>query len=320
MEFPLDGQSADFVKESRSVIRAILEGSDNRLLVIAGPCSVHDHGSAIEYARFIRRENELHSKKLYIAMRIYIEKSRSSLGWKGMARDPFFSGKTGTALGISLSRKLILSAASMGVPVAVEIVSPFLWPYWIDAVSWASIGARGVESQALREVAAALPCPCGFKNGRDGKPDTALLGIASAREASGVLLQDDEGGLSEIQAPGNCLPHLVLRGGTAGPNWKLAPALAKRMALSGLPPAIIIDASHANSGTKPKNQAQVAKAVCRMRSKNISVRGIMLESFLQEGTQPLLAGTIPRPGISVTDPCLGLEGTSALLRYLSEHA
>ncbi len=317
---PLDGATADFVAESRAAIRGILQGTDPRLLVIAGPCSVHDYESALEYARFIREQRKIHEKNLYIVMRCYVEKSRTGLGWKGMARDPTFSGGTGTPEGIPLARKLIVSAASLGVAVAVEIVSPFLWPYWIDAVSWASIGARGVESQALREAAAALPCPCGFKNGQDGSPDSALFALASARDPSAVLVYGDSGLLQEIQAPGNPLPHIVLRGGASGPNWKLAPALAERMLKQGLVPAIIIDASHANSGKNPANQAKVAQGVCRLRAKNVPVRGIMLESFLQDGSQPLVPGSLPQSGISITDPCLGLEATRRLLGYLSANA
>jgi 3-deoxy-7-phosphoheptulonate synthase len=297
----------------------ILRGKDRRLLLIIGPCSVHDENGAYAYADFLLEQARAFEEKLFIVMRCYMEKSRTGEGWKGMARDPSFGGAPGTAgEGLRKARRIMSAIADRGLPLATELASPYLWPYWIDTVSWASIGARGVESQALRETAQALPCPCGFKNGRDG-------GLLNALTASAVALRPgvalacglEDGRPAETEAHGNPLPHVILRGSETRPNWRKAPELERLMRGQGLLPAMIIDASHGNSGKEPDKQRAVALGALRMRGKGIAIRGLMVESYLRQGRQAIESGILPAPELSLTDACLGLEKSSALIAELA---
>ncbi len=314
--YPLPAGAAKAVDAARSTVASILAGRDDRLLAIVGPCSVHDEQEALEYASFLKEQADLHAGSLFVAIRLYVEKSRTGDGWKGMARDPSMDGVSGTAEGIAAARRLIVRVAATGLPVAVELASPFLWPYWIDAVSWASVGARGVESQALREAAQALPCPCGFKNGRDGSLENALTAARVSSMPGRVILPDEDGRAQELHAKGNPRAHIILRGTDRGPNWRRAPYLAGLMRGRGLDPSIIVDASHGNSGKDPRRQAAVALGALALRKRCPAIRGIMIESYMKDGSQPFNPGAKPLPGLSLTDPCMGMEATARLLDRL----
>ncbi len=314
---PLPPAAAELAGRGRRDALAVLSGADPRLLVVVGPCSVHDPDGAREYARELKPVADGLSGELLVVLRCYVEKSRTGGGWRGLARDPAMDNSLGTGTGLDLARSAFLAMLAEGLPVGTELVSPFLWPYWADALSWASVGARGVESQALREAAQALDCACGFKNGRDGRIDTALNAVEAASGPGTTLVIGEDGTLSERRVAANPFPHLILRGGDRGPNWRKAPAAAARLSALGLPPAIMVDASHGNSGRDPLRQGRVAMAALELRARGVPVRGIMLESYLEDGCQALEPGRRPSARLSVTDPCLGLEKTRRLLESLA---
>lgn len=318
-EYPLSAAGREAVMAARRSIEDILRGRDRRLLLIMGPCSVHDEEEIYEYAAFLREQARAHEGSIFIVMRCYMEKSRTGEGWKGLARDPFVSGAAGmAAAGLDKARRIMRTLAESGLPLATELASPYLWPYWIDTVSWASIGARGVESQALREAAQTLPCPCGFKNGRDGDLANALTAAAVAAQPGAALACGlEDGRPAELYAPGNPLPHVILRGSDARPNWRKAPRLERLMAAQGLEPAILIDASHGNSGKDPERQWEAARGALGMRRRGVAIRGVMVESYLRQGRQDSAPGSKPLPGLSLTDACLGMERSRALIAELS---
>lgn len=314
---PLPDAAAALVRRSRRAVIDALAGTDPRLLVVIGPCSVHDVDGAREYARAMKGLADETADSLLVVLRCYVEKSRTGNGWRGIARDPLPARGEGTASGLRSARAAVLAMLGEGVPVGAELVSPFLWPYWADGLSWASVGARGVESQALRECAQALPCACGFKNGRDGRLDAALNAAQAAAASGSALVTGDTGAVEEIAASGNPLPHVILRGGESSPNWRLAPRAAAALKALGLAQAIVVDASHGNSRRDPERQLGVALAALAMRARGTPVRGVMVESYLEGGRQELAAGRLPSARLSVTDPCLGLEASAELLRALA---
>ncbi len=318
-EYPLSAAGREAVLASRRSIEGILRGRDRRLLLIIGPCSVHDEEGIYAYADFLREQARAYEGSIFIVLRCYMEKSRTGEGWKGLARDPFVSGAAGVAAaGLDKARRIMRTLADTGLPLATELASPYLWPYWIDTVSWASIGARGVESQALREAAQLLPCPCGFKNGRDGGLSNALTAIAVAYQPGVALACDlEDGRPAELLAPGNPLPHMILRGSDARPNWRKAPQAERLMRARGLEPAILIDASHGNSGKDPEKQLHVARGALGMRRRGVAIRGVMVESYLRQGRQDSAPGITPSPGLSLTDACLGIERSKALIADLA---
>jgi 3-deoxy-7-phosphoheptulonate synthase len=321
-EYPLSDAGRNAVEASRRSVLDILRGRDRRLLLIIGPCSIHDEGGAYAYADFLREQARAYNDRFFIVMRCYMEKSRTGEGWKGMARDPQFSGASGAAEeGLKKARRIMSALADSGLPLATELASPYLWPYWIDTVSWASIGARGVESQALRETAQLLPCPCGFKNGRDGGLLNALTAATIAlRPGAALACGLEDGRPAETDAPGNPLPHVILRGSDTRPNWRKALKLERLMRAAGLPPAIIVDASHGNSGKNPDRQREVALGALRLRKRGVAIRGVMVESYLRQGRQDSVPGVAPDPELSLTDACLGLEESRALIAALAARA
>ena len=309
------------VAAGRKAVEDSLIGADSRLLVIVGPCSVHDQAETLDYGHRLARAAAAHASELLVVMRCYVEKSRSGEGWRGMARDPALDGTGRTGDGVRAARALLVELAERSpLPLAMELAGPFLWPYFIDALSWVSVGARGVESPALREAAAALPCPCGFKNGRDGRLETAVAAVTVASKPGTALAVGADGRLTEIAAPGNPLPHIILRGSDDRPNWRRAPEALRRLKAAGLRPALIVDAAHGNSGKDPTRQASAALGAMRLWRRIPGIRGVMIESYLRTGCQAAGQRDGLKPGLSITDPCLGWDETKELLAALARAA
>ncbi|MCX7025481.1 MAG: 3-deoxy-7-phosphoheptulonate synthase [Spirochaetes bacterium] len=314
-ELPLSKDARILVERSRIEMAASLSGKDPRPIFFVGPCSIHDKGEAIEYAGKLARFTQGAASSVRILLRAYIEKSRTALGWRGLARDPDLDGGRTTEAGIREARATVCALAEI-LPIGVELVNPFFWNYWIDTVSLASVGARGVDSQSLREAAAMMPCPCGFKNALDGEIEGAVNAALSASRPGTVVVFGKDGSVVETEAPGNPAVHVILRGGRHGPNWRMAPKAALIMSKAGLDPAVVIDASHDNSGKNPKRQRGVALHALAMRRHGIPVRGIMIESYLKRGRQNPAPRNLLTAGLSVTDACLGWEETERLLSEL----
>ncbi len=306
------------VAEHRETCRRILRGEDPRLLVIVGPCSIHDPVSALDYARRLADLAKEVEGKLFLVMRVYFEKPRTTVGWKGLINDPYLNDSGDMQHGIKVARQLLLDVAALGLPAATEVLDPIMPQYIADLISWSAIGARTTESQTHREMASGLSMPVGFKNGTDGSIQTAIDAMRSSRSAHSFLGIDQEGMTSIIKTAGNPDGHLVLRGGRDGVNYhanQTADAAAKLKA-AGVPTAIMIDCSHANSGKDPARQPEVWNSILEQRaSGRTDIVGAMIESHLEFGAQNL--GDDPsalRYGVSITDACLDWESTAELLR------
>ncbi|WP_431480530.1 3-deoxy-7-phosphoheptulonate synthase [Pseudomonas thivervalensis] len=314
-QLPLSTALSHQVDAHRQAIRAILDGKDSRLLVIVGPCSIHDPKSALEYAANLARVAHDVSDSMLLVMRAYVEKPRTTVGWKGLAYDPGLDGSDDMAAGLTLSRELMGEMLQLGLPVATELLQPMAANYFDDLLSWVAIGARTTESQIHREMASGLGMPVGFKNGTDGGVGIACDAMRSAAHPHRHFGVDSQGHPAIIQTPGNPDTHLVLRGGHRGPNYDRQSITQIHDDLTRLkiPARIMVDCSHANSGKDPLRQPQVFNDVLEQRLQgNRSLIGMMLESHLFEGCQPL--GPSMRYGVSVTDGCLGWESTEQLLR------
>jgi 3-deoxy-7-phosphoheptulonate synthase len=288
------------------------------MLVIVGPCSIHDPVSALEYAKRLAELSLEVSDRLLIVMRVYFEKPRTTVGWKGLINDPHLDESFDISAGLSLARKLLLDILDLGLPAATEFLDPIVPQYIADLISWAAIGARTTESQTHREMASGLSMPVGFKNATDGSVQTAIDAMGSSRTAHNFLGIDQDGATSIIKTAGNPDSHVVLRGGRNGPNFGPGDVQAAREALrkAGLHPALMVDCSHANSGKDPKRQPEVWRSLNEQRAAGASgLIGAMLESHIHFGAQPL--GSDPAKlqyGVSITDACMDWETTAALLR------
>ncbi len=312
---PLSTSLTEQVSAHRRAVRAILEGDDTRLLVIVGPCSLHDPQSALEYAERLTNLAAEVSDQMLLVMRAYVEKPRTTIGWKGLAYDPRLDGSDDMAVGLKLSRELMREMLYMGLPVATEILQPMAAGYFDDLLSWVAIGARTTESQIHREMASGLPMAVGFKNGTDGGVAVASDAIRSAAHPHRHFGMDSHGNPAIIETQGNPDTHIVLRGGHSGPNHD-SQSIAKvkaSLAKNRIAARIMVDCSHANSGKDPLRQPQVFDNVLDQRLQgDTSLIGMMIESHLFDGCQPL-SGTLEY-GVSVTDGCLGWTGTEQLLR------
>jgi len=317
-EFPATATQLRLVSDARATARAILSGEDDRMLVIVGPCSIHDPASALEYAKRLADLSREVSDRLVVAMRVYFEKPRTTVGWKGLINDPHLDESFDISAGLTLARKLLLDILDLGLPAATEFLDPIVPQYIADLISWAAIGARTTESQTHREMASGLSMPVGFKNATDGSVQTAIDAMGSARTAHNFLGIDQDGATSIIKTAGNPDSHVVLRGGRNGPNFSAEDVRAAREALrkAGLHTALMVDCSHANSGKDPKRQPDVWRSLKEQRATDGSgIIGAMLESHIHSGAQPL--GSDPstlRYGVSITDACMDWETTAALLR------
>jgi len=319
---PLTDAAALTVTEGRRTLGRLLDRTDPRFLVIVGPCSIHDPAAGIEYARRLRQLSDELSDTLCIVMRVYFEKPRTSTGWKGFINDPRMDDSFHIEEGMERGRRFLLDVAEFGLPAATEALDPIAPQYYGDLVSWTAIGARTSESQTHREMASGLSTPVGFKNGTDGSLDAAVNGVLSASSPHSFLGINEEGESAIIRTRGNKYGHVVLRGGGGRPNYDTVSVSLAEQALvkAKLPQNIIIDCSHANSWKKPELQPLVMRDVVgQVRDGNRSIVGVMIESFLEDGNQPIPENLSElRYGCSVTDACIGWETTEKMLRDTAE--
>ncbi|HAG21040.1 MAG TPA: 3-deoxy-7-phosphoheptulonate synthase [Pseudomonas sp.] len=316
---PLSDALAARVHADRNAIRAVLDGRDPRLLVVVGPCSLHDPVAALEYAERLAALAPELSDQLLLVMRAYVEKPRTTIGWKGLLYDPHLDGRGDMAEGLRLSRRLMLDILEAGLPLASELLQPMAASYFDDLLGWAAIGARTSESQIHRELVSGLDLPVGFKNGTDGSLTIACDAMRSAAHPHRHFGIDALGHPALLETHGNPDTHLVLRGGHRAPNHDAASVAQARAALAkqGIAARLVVDCSHANSGKDPLRQPAVLAEVIEQRlAGDVSLRGVMLESNLFDGCQPL-SGEL-RYGVSITDGCLGWTGTERLLRETAE--
>ncbi len=317
---PLPEQGAQFVQQARNIIANIVHGRDKRLLVVTGPCSIHDPVAAIEYAQKLKQLQLEYADSLYIVMRVYFEKPRTTVGWKGFINDPHLDDSFDLETGLTWGRELLLKMVSMELPTATEALDPISPQYLSDLISWSAIGARTVESQTHREMASGLSMPVGFKNGTDGNLNIALNALQSAASGHSFIGINQRGEVSLVQTAGNPDGHIILRGG-ATPNYdeqSIGAALEKLDKLK-LPRGIVVDCSHGNSNKDHNRQGEVALNVVAQRlGGNDAIIGIMLESHLSAGRQELVDGKAEKYGVSVTDACIDWDTTAALLAQLHQ--
>ena len=319
---PASAANLQFVHQSRQTIEHILAGDDPRLLVIVGPCSIHDEKAALEYAVNLKRAADRVAEGVYVVMRVYFEKPRTNIGWKGFINDPNLNGTFAISSGLMRARKLLLQLADLGVPAATEFLDPITPQYTADLISWAAIGARTTESQTHREMASGLSMPVGFKNGTDGNSQIAIDAMKTALAPHAFLGIDGAGRTCVVHTSGNPYGHLILRGGTGGPNYAEASVrdVQEKLEKAGLSPRIMVDCSHANS-EKDHNRQPIAfrDVVEQRRAGNGSVVGLMLESNLNPGRQDLGADPARLAyGVSITDACIGWDETDSLLAEAHE--
>ncbi|HEX7349969.1 3-deoxy-7-phosphoheptulonate synthase [Brachybacterium sp.] len=327
-ELPLAPQDTAQVAASRDAVRSTLRGADDRLLVVVGPCSIHDPEAGIEYARRLASIQDELSDRLLLVMRTYFEKPRTTVGWKGLINDPHLDGSHDIATGLRRARAFLREVTSLGLPTATEFLEPISPQYIADLISWGAIGARTTESQIHRQLASGLSMPIGFKNGTDGGIQVALDAIAAASAPQSFLGIGADGRANLVTTTGNPDSHLILRGGADGPNWGPGPVrtAAERLRAAGLPARLVIDASHGNSGKDHVRQREVATmladqvAVDGSAGTTGAIAGVMLESNLVAGAQNLDVEKGPAGlvhGQSVTDKCMDWATTEQVLRGLA---
>lgn len=312
--------STQNILTTRSAIHQVLHGTDDRLLVIVGPCSIHDTEAGIEYARRLLEVRKRLAADLLIVMRVYFEKPRTTVGWKGLINDPHLDGSYQINEGLEKARKFLLDVNEIGMPAGMEFLDTITPQYTADLVSWGAIGARTTESQVHRELASGLSCAVGFKNGTDGNVRVAIDAIKTAASPHHFLSGTKDGHSAIISTTGNEDCHVILRGGKS-PNYDMASVNAACDAMSdaGLAPRLMIDCSHGNSSKLFKQQIQVAGNVCtQLANGDARIIGVMLESHLNEGRQEYKPGCELEYGKSITDACLGWEDTVAVLQGLAE--
>ena len=305
------------ISQNREIVRSIIDGTDNRLLLVVGPCSIHNPREAIDYAERLKTLSESVNDKLFIVMRAYFEKPRSTVGWKGLINDPHLDDSFKIAEGLAMARKLLLEISKLGLPLANEALDPITPQYLQELFSWTAIGARTSESQTHREMASGLSCPVGFKNGTDGSLDVALNALQSVKSPHRFLGISPDGKVSIVTTKGNAHAHVVLRGGTNGPNYypENIAVCEEELESIGATQAIMVDCSHANSNKDHTKQGSVLEAVAEQISVgNKSIRGVMLESNLNPGNQKVDSSQELQYGVSITDACIGWEETERLLR------
>lgn len=319
-EFPLSNQGAESLVKSRRDIEAIIDGQDKRLLVIIGPCSIHDTAAALDYARRLKELQVKYQDSLVIAMRVYFEKPRTIVGWKGLISDPDLNGQYQANKGLRLARNLLVEITEIGLPIATEFLDMVNGQYIADLISWGAIGARTTESQIHREMASALSCPVGFKNGTNGNTKIAIDAVRASRESHIFYSPDKDGLMTVYQTHGNPFGHVILRGGET-PNYQkeFVDAACDQLTAVNLMPSVVIDFSHGNSQKKHKNQLSVAEDVMnQMRSGSTRIAGIMAESFIEEGNQKVIEGQPLVYGQSITDACIHWQDTEKLLADLAQ--
>ena len=318
--FPLNDTVAQNLLDARHDVEAILAGEDQRLLVIVGPCSIHDPAAAREYAQRLNTLREQYKESLCIVMRTYFEKPRTIVGWKGLINDPRLDGSFDVNEGLKLARQLLVDINEMGMPTATEFLDMVTGQYISDLITWGAIGARTTESQVHRELASGLSCPVGFKNGTDGTIKVAIDAIGAASAPHHFLSVTKYGHSAIVSTAGNPDCHIILRGGRE-PNYSArhVDEVVSGLDKAGLPQKVMIDFSHANSSKQFKNQMLVAEDVAgQLRAGSKAVFGVMVESHLVEGRQDLVEGCELTFGQSITDACIGWADTEVLLRNLAD--
>jgi len=321
-ELPVSDEATRTVAAGRQRVVDILAQKDPRLLVVVGPCSIHDVKGALDYGSKLARLRSQLAGRMEVIMRVYFEKPRTTIGWKGLINDPGLDGSYEIETGLKVARRLLLDLTAMGLPTATEFLDPIIPQYIDDLVTWAAIGARTTESQTHREMASGLSMPVGFKNGTDGSLQIALDAMVSARTSHSFLGIDQDGVTSIIRTTGNPIGHIVLRGGRSRTNYdeeSLREAEA-RLKTAGLPPVLMVDCSHANSGKEHARQEQVWQSVIEQRvAGNRALIGLMIESYLKEGNQPFPQKPADLEyGVSITDACVSWEVTERMLRWASD--
>ena len=309
--------NAHFVSESREAINKIIFGDDPRLLIVVGPCSIHDIEAGREYAKKIAQLADEVKDRMLLVMRVYFEKPRTTVGWKGLIMDPKLDGTSDIPAGLRIARSFLKEVIELGVPTATELLDPITPQYIADLVCWSAIGARTTESQTHRQMASGLSMPLGFKNGTDGGLGVAINAIKAASQPQTFLGIDNQGQANALTTKGNPNCHIVLRGGSHGPNYAASAVTEARAKLesAGLTPAIMIDCSHANSGKDPARQPDVFAELVRQGLSDRTVIGAMVESNLYAGCQKF-----PQPlealeyGVSITDGCIDWETTASIIR------
>jgi 3-deoxy-7-phosphoheptulonate synthase len=318
-EYPVSETAAETVFQSRETIRNILTGEDNRFLVIAGPCSIHDVDLAYDYARRLKALAADLDDRIFIVMRTYFEKPRTTVGWKGLISDPHLDGSNDLQTGLRKAREVLLTITDLGMPTATEMLDPIVAQYIADLVSWASIGARTTESQTHREMASGLSMPVGFKNSTDGNLQVAINALLSAKFPHHFLGIDRNGKTCIVETRGNEAGHIILRGGSNGPNYDSVHVASaeEQLRKAGLAPRLVIDCSHANSNKQYELQEKVLRDIIRQRlDETTAIVGAMLESNINAGRQDVPADGSPlNYGVSITDPCIDWETTERALRY-----
>ena len=319
---PLSESAAHTVEAGRTVLQSILDGRDHRLMAIVGPCSIHDPIAGLDYARRLKQLADAMGDTLYIVMRVYFEKPRTSTGWKGFINDPDMDDSFHIDQGMRKARQFLLDVNELGLPAATEALDPIAPQYYGDLISWTAIGARTSESQTHREMASGLSTPVGFKNATDGSLDAAINGILSASAPHSFLGINESGETAIIRTRGNAYAHTVLRGGGGRPNYDtVSVSLAEKALLKAkLPANLMIDCSHANSWKNHDFQPLVLKDVAhQIREGNTSIIGVMIESFIESGNQPIPADHSQLIyGCSVTDACVNWETTEKMLHEMHD--
>jgi len=319
-ELPLNQALAKQIVQTREHISRIIHGEDKRLLVVVGPCSIHDTRAAVEYGQRLQPLREKYKDSLEIVMRVYFEKPRTTVGWKGLINDPNLDGSCEIGKGLQYARELLLKLAEIGLPAGCEFLDAATGQYYADTVSWGAVGARTTESQVHRELASGLSCPVGFKNGTNGNVDIAVDAMLAASHPHAFLSPDNNGQLALYRTSGNRDGHLILRGGKE-PNFEthFVKQAFKQQQEKNLSQRILIDCSHANSAKDFKCQSVVLKSIASRLSREINmIAGVMIESHLVEGKQNYGTGENLVYGQSITDACIGWDETELMLNLLAE--
>ena len=319
VELPITQASGATVVHGRQAVKRIMHQEDPRLLVVVGPCSIHDVSGAMEYAQKLNALRQEFISRMEIVMRVYFEKPRTTIGWKGLINDPRLDGSQDIGSGLKIARRLLLDITGMGLPAATEFLDPIIPQYTADLITWAAIGARTTESQTHRELASGLSMPVGFKNATDGSLQIAVDAMCSARTSHSFLGIDQDGFTAVVRTIGNPDGHIVLRGGRLQTNFDAQSVreAESKLAKAGLPQVIMVDCSHANSGKEAARQEEVWRSTVEQRVDGTrSLMGAMIESYLQEGNQPIPKNLAElRYGVSVTDACISWDLTERMLRW-----
>ncbi|MEP7281370.1 MAG: 3-deoxy-7-phosphoheptulonate synthase [Rubrivivax sp.] len=319
-DLPMTAEVEQLVETTRDAIGAVLHGRDDRLVAVVGPCSIHEHGAAMDYARRLEPVADALRGELIVVMRVYFEKPRTTVGWKGYINDPRLDGSFRINEGLRRARELLLAVNALGLPAGTEFLDLLSPQYLSDLIAWGAIGARTTESQSHRQLASGLSCPVGFKNGTDGGVQVAADAVLAAAAPHAFMGMTKMGMAAIFETRGNPDGHVILRGGKV-PNYDAAGVDDACAALrrAGLSEQVLVDCSHANSAKQPRRQLDVATDLAaRIAAGDRRIVGVMVESHLHEGRQDLVPGTPLAPGVSITDACLGWSDTEPLLQRLAD--